>query len=65
MFFVVISYIYHVKESVYSDWLRAGRPMDRTSNPGRVKNFPHVILTGCGAHPGSFLMGTGGKAAWV
>jgi hypothetical protein len=25
--------------SRYSDWLRAGRPRDRSSSPGRVKNF--------------------------
>jgi hypothetical protein len=25
--------------SRYSDWLRAGRPRDRSSSPGRVNNF--------------------------
>jgi hypothetical protein len=26
--------------SRYSDWLQAGRPKGRSSNPGKVKNFP-------------------------
>jgi hypothetical protein len=28
------------QRSRYGDWLRAGRPRGRGSNPGRVKNFP-------------------------
>jgi hypothetical protein len=35
----------------------------RSSNPGSVKNFLHIVQTGSGAHPASYLMGTGGKAA--
>jgi hypothetical protein len=29
----------NIATSRYSDWLRAGRPRGRSSNPGRVKNF--------------------------
>ena len=39
-----------------SDSLRAGRP--RNSSPGRVKNVFHVIQTGSGAYPASYIMGT-------
>jgi hypothetical protein len=39
--------------SQYCDWLRAGRRKGRTSSPGRV----------CQAHPISYPMGTGAKAA--
>jgi hypothetical protein len=49
------------KWSRYSDWLRAGRPRGWSSSPGRVKNF--LFSTGYGAHPGSYPVGTGGKAA--
>jgi hypothetical protein len=31
--------------SQYSDWLRAGRPSDRSSSPGRVKNFLFPTLS--------------------
>jgi hypothetical protein len=37
----------------YSDWLQAGRPRGRSSIPGKVKNFLHVVQTGSGAHPAS------------
>jgi hypothetical protein len=30
--------------SRYSDWLRAGRPRDRSSSPGRVEDFHHSFL---------------------
>jgi hypothetical protein len=42
------------------DGLRAGRPRGRSSSPGRVKNFLHVVQTGPGARPASYTMGTGG-----
>jgi hypothetical protein len=45
----------------YSDWLQAGRPIDQSSGPGRVKNFLHCVQTGSGAHPASYPMGTGGS----
>jgi hypothetical protein len=31
------------------------------SNPGKVKNFLHVLKTGFGAHAASYAMGTGGS----
>jgi hypothetical protein len=31
---------------------------------GGVKNFLHVVQTGCGVHPTSHSMGTGVKVAW-
>jgi hypothetical protein len=48
--------------------LRVGRQVGRSSSPGRVTNFLHVVLTGSGAHLASYPMGTGrsfpgGKAA--
>jgi hypothetical protein len=53
--------------SRYSEWLRAGRPRDRSSNPGRVKNF---LFSTSGAHPAYYPMGigcsfSGGKEAWT
>jgi hypothetical protein len=33
----------------------------RSSSPGRVKNFLHVVQTGSGVHPTSYLVGTGGS----
>jgi hypothetical protein len=30
--------------SRYSDWLQAGRPVDQSSSPGRVKNFHFFVL---------------------
>jgi hypothetical protein len=33
----------------YRDWLRARRPRGRSSSPGRVKNFLHVVHTGSGS----------------
>jgi hypothetical protein len=42
----------------HSDWLRAGRPRDRSSSPCRVKNLLHV-QTDSGAHPVSYPMSTG------
>jgi hypothetical protein len=49
------------QRSRYSDWLRAGRPRGRSSSPGRVKTFLHVVQTGSVVHPASCLMGTGGS----
>jgi hypothetical protein len=43
--------------SRYSDWLRVGRPTDRSSSRSRVKNF----LWGSGVHPTSYPMDTGGS----
>jgi hypothetical protein len=40
-------------------WLWAGQRRGRSSSPGRVKNFLHVVQTGSGAHSDSFPMGTG------
>jgi hypothetical protein len=34
--------------SRYSDWLGAGRLRGRSSSPGRVKNFLHVVQTSSG-----------------
>jgi hypothetical protein len=47
--------------SVSSVWLRAGRPRDRGSIPGRGERiFPSAcVQTGSGAHPASCIMGTG------
>jgi hypothetical protein len=33
----------------------------RSSSPGSVKNFLHVVQTGSGAHPASYPMGTRGS----
>jgi hypothetical protein len=44
--------------SLYSDWLRAGRPRGQSSCPGRVKNFLHVVQTGSGVHL-TYPMGIG------
>jgi hypothetical protein len=49
------------KRSRYIDWLRAGRPRDRSSSPGRVKNFLQVVQIGSGVHRTSYPMGTGGS----
>jgi hypothetical protein len=48
--------------SQYSVWLRAGRPGDRGSIPGRAKDFFSnvCVQTGSGAHPASCTMATGG-----
>jgi hypothetical protein len=35
----------------------------RSSSPGKVKNFLHVVQTCSGAYPAAFPMDTGGKAA--
>jgi hypothetical protein len=51
--------------AVGSDWRRAGRWKGRSSSPGRVKNFLHVIQTCSGAHPAPCPVGAGGKAAGV
>jgi hypothetical protein len=50
--------------SLYSDWLRAGRPRDRSSSPGRVKNvfFSTSPRPALGVHPAFSQMCTGGKA---
>jgi hypothetical protein len=58
------------KRSRYSDWLRAGRLRGRSSSPGSVKNFLHVVQTGSDVHPTSYPICTGaffagGKAAGV
>jgi hypothetical protein len=47
--------------SRHIDWLRAGRPWDRSSNSGRVKNFHFSIssMPPLGVHATSCLMGTG------
>jgi hypothetical protein len=52
-------------DSQYSNWLRAGRPRSRSSSPGKVKSFLHVVQTGSGVHPASYLMGTGGSSPRV
>jgi hypothetical protein len=49
----------YTASSRYSDWPRAGSPRGRSSSPGRVKNFLHVVQTGSGVHPTSYPMGTG------
>jgi hypothetical protein len=39
-------YLSYVRQrSRYSGWLRAGRPEDRSSSPGRVKNFLFSIAS--------------------
>jgi hypothetical protein len=53
---------------IYIQSLKAGRPRVRSSNPGRVKSFLHVIQPGSVALPTSCTKGTGdsfpgGKAA--
>jgi hypothetical protein len=59
----------HIREpgwgSQYSDWLRAGRLKSQCSSPGRVKNFLFSTssIPALGAHPASYSMGIGGKAA--
>jgi hypothetical protein len=50
-----------VKLSRYGDWLQAGRLRNRSSSPGRVKNFLFSTSTGSGAHPVSYSIGTGGS----
>jgi hypothetical protein len=50
------------------DWLQAGRPRDRNSSPGKIKNILHVVQTGSVHHQTSYPIGTGvsfsgGKAA--
>jgi hypothetical protein len=41
----------------YSDWLRAGQPRDRRSNPGKVKNFHYCTFSrGSKAYPVSYPM---------
>jgi hypothetical protein len=42
-----------------------GRPRSRSSRPGRVKNYLHVVQTGSGAHPASYPVGTGGASPGV
>jgi hypothetical protein len=46
-----------------SGWLRAGRPGDLGSIPGRGERiFPLAsVETGSGAHPASYTMSTGGS----
>jgi hypothetical protein len=47
----------------YSVWLRAGRPDDRASIPGRgerIYPLASCVQTGSGAHPAFYTMGTGG-----
>jgi hypothetical protein len=42
-----------------SVWRLATGRTAESSNPGRVKNFLHVVQIGSGAHPVSYPMGTG------
>jgi hypothetical protein len=44
-----------------SDWLRAGRPKDRSSDPVRINNLFLIVQTGFGAHPVCHEMPTGGS----
>jgi hypothetical protein len=41
----LISFIICIYRSRYSDWLKAGRPRNRSLNPGRVKNCPFSKLS--------------------
>jgi hypothetical protein len=47
----------------FSDWLCAGRSVDRDSIPSGGGNFSlrHYVKTGAGAHSASYPMGTGGS----
>jgi hypothetical protein len=60
--------VFGIRRSRYSYWLWVGRQRGRSSSPGRVKNFLHVVQTGSGDHPASYPMAAGasfprGKAA--
>jgi hypothetical protein len=38
-FIYTVPFYQEARRSRYSDWLRAGKPMGRSSSPGRLKNF--------------------------
>jgi hypothetical protein len=57
-FFICLSTLYILERSRNSDWLRALRPRDRSSNPSGLKQ---VLQTGSGAHPISYSMGNRGS----
>jgi hypothetical protein len=53
----LLSVFLHIR---YSDCLLAIGPSGRSSSPGRVTNFLHLVQTASGAHPASYPRGTGG-----
>jgi hypothetical protein len=56
------------QRSLYSDWLRAGRPRDRSSNPGSAEDFSLLYViqtTNSGAHPATYAMKGGGGSLGV
>jgi hypothetical protein len=54
--------LWHIGSQGSSVWLRAGRPGDRGSTPGRGNRFSSsfCVQTGSEAHPDSCIMGTMG-----
>jgi hypothetical protein len=62
--FSVIRQVESGQRSRFSDCLWALWSMVRSSNPGRFKNFLHVVQTGSGAHRASYPMDTGAISSW-
>jgi hypothetical protein len=58
--YIMLFQKYTFYRSRYSDWLRNGRLRGRSSSPGTVKNFLHVVQTSSEVHPTSYPMGTRG-----